>query len=107
MWGVADAAHAETDSDAKDPVIAPLSCSLVEVTSPVRFTSGSRLAAIYGASEAVEGYHCRYGLAAPYAARLGADESYERRLDERRDLWRRFLASYGLEAILLDAEEPA
>jgi len=44
---------------------------------------------------------------APYAARLGADESYERRLDERRDLWRRFLASYGLEATLLDAEEPA
>ena len=44
---------------------------------------------------------------APYAARLGADESYQRRLDERRDLWRRFLAGYGLEATLLDAEEPA
>jgi hypothetical protein len=44
---------------------------------------------------------------APYAGRLGADESYERRLDERRDLWRRFLAGYGLELTLLEAEEKA
>jgi hypothetical protein len=44
---------------------------------------------------------------APYAARLGADASYERRLEERRDLWRRFLAGYGLELTLLEAEETA
>jgi Protein of unknown function (DUF2868) len=44
---------------------------------------------------------------APYAARLGGDASYERRLEERRDLWRRFLAGYGLELTLLDAEETA
>jgi hypothetical protein len=44
---------------------------------------------------------------APYATRLGADESYERRLQERRDLWRRFLAGYGLELTLLEAEEAA
>ena len=44
---------------------------------------------------------------APYAVRLGADASYERRLEERRDLWRRFLAGYGLEMTLLEAEEAA
>ena len=44
---------------------------------------------------------------APYAARLGADESYERRLDERRQLWRRFLAGYGLELTLLPVQEDA
>jgi hypothetical protein len=44
---------------------------------------------------------------APYATRLGADESYERRLDERRDLWRGFLRAYGLELTLLEAEEAA
>ena len=44
---------------------------------------------------------------APYAVRLGADALYERRLEERRDLWRRFLAGYGLEMTLLDAEEAA
>jgi len=44
---------------------------------------------------------------APYAARIGAEPSYERRLDERRQLWRRFVAGYGLELTLLDAESAA
>ena len=42
---------------------------------------------------------------APYAARIGLDASYERRLDERRQLWRRFLVGYGLELTLLPAQE--
>ncbi len=38
----------------------------------------------------------------PYAARLGPDASLAARLEERRELWRRFLAGYGLEATMLD-----
>ena len=68
-WGL-DAAHAETDPGAADPVIAPLECSLVEVTGGLRFAPGSRLAAIYGGETADEEYHCRYGLNPLYAARL-------------------------------------
>ncbi len=34
-----------------------------------------------------------------YAARLGTGEDARRRLDERRDLWRRFVAAQGLEAV--------
>ena len=60
--GWADADHAESSPDAVRPVIAPLSCSLVEVTDRVRLRPGSRIAAAYGATEAVEGYRCRYGL---------------------------------------------
>lgn len=71
-WQLADAAHAELDPRARDPVIAPLSCGLVEVTDTIVFTAGTRLAAIYGLPRAVEGYHCRYGLSAAYAARLDA-----------------------------------
>jgi hypothetical protein len=44
---------------------------------------------------------------APYTARIGADASYERRLDERRQLWQHFLAGYGLEMTLLEGEERA
>ena len=44
---------------------------------------------------------------APYAARMGLDASYERRLDERRQLWRHFLAGYGLELTLLEVQEAA
>ncbi|MDF1504784.1 CTP synthase [Roseisolibacter sp. H3M3-2] len=62
VLGWADAAHAETDPDAAHAVVAPLACALVEERGVVRFRAGSRLAEAYGAPEAVEGYHCRYGL---------------------------------------------
>jgi CTP synthase (UTP-ammonia lyase) len=71
VWGI-EAAHAETDPRAQDPVISPLSCSLVEVQGELRFTPGSQLARIYGREQAVEGYHCNYGLNPRYVHRLGA-----------------------------------
>jgi CTP synthase (UTP-ammonia lyase) len=72
VWGVAAPAHAELDPAAADPVIAPLMCGLVEQTGAIRFASGSRLLAIHGQAETVEGYHCNYGLNPAYAARLDA-----------------------------------
>lgn len=66
------AAHAELDPDAEAPVIAPLACSLVEEQGMVRFAPQSRLAHLYGADHAVEGYHCNYGLNPRYAERLNA-----------------------------------
>jgi CTP synthase (UTP-ammonia lyase) len=71
-WGVRAPAHAELDPDAADPVIAPLICGLVEQTGAIRFEPGSRLLAIHGHGEAIEGYHCSYGLNPAYAARLDA-----------------------------------
>jgi len=62
VLGWADADHAESAPDAVRPVIAMLACALVEVTDKVRLYPGSRIAAAYGTSEAVEGYRCRYGL---------------------------------------------
>ena len=62
VWGVAAPAHAELDPSAADPVIAPLTCALVEQAGTIRFEPGSRLLAIYGSDDAVEGYHCSYGL---------------------------------------------
>jgi CTP synthase (UTP-ammonia lyase) len=70
LWGVASPAHAEVDPQAVDPVIAPLSCSLVEKQGDVFFVAGSRLAGFYGVPSAVEGYHCGYGLNASYAGHL-------------------------------------
>jgi CTP synthase (UTP-ammonia lyase) len=72
VWNVADPAHAELRPEAADPVIAPLSCGLVEVTGELQLTQGSRLARIYGGLVATEGYHCNYGLSPRYAARLDA-----------------------------------
>jgi CTP synthase (UTP-ammonia lyase) len=63
VLGWSDADHAETAPGAGARlVIAPLACELVEASGVVRFIEGTRLAAAYGAAEADEGYHCRYGL---------------------------------------------
>lgn len=70
--GWADAEHAETSPDATRAVIAPLACSLVGERGRVRFAPGSRLAEAYGCAEAVEGYHCSYGLAPAFRASLVA-----------------------------------
>jgi CTP synthase (UTP-ammonia lyase) len=70
VWGMHDAAHAEMDPEASNPVIVPLACSLVEARDRVRFVPGTRLAEIYGTPDAHEGYHCRYGLNATMRARL-------------------------------------
>jgi CTP synthase (UTP-ammonia lyase) len=68
--GVPEAAHAETDPSAADPLIAPLACPLVEREGPLTLAPGSRLAAAYASTEIVEGYHCRYGPAARLSALL-------------------------------------
>jgi CTP synthase (UTP-ammonia lyase) len=69
-WGIKDPAHAETNSNADNPVIAPLMCALVEVKGALHFTPGSRLAKIYGSEIASEEYHCSFGLNPLYADRL-------------------------------------
>ncbi len=70
VWDVSQPAHAELQPEAQDPVIAPLSCGLVEVTGDIRLVPGTRLARLYGRNETTEGYHCNYGLSPRYAARL-------------------------------------
>jgi ribosomal protein S18 acetylase RimI-like enzyme len=67
-----EAAHAEIDPGAADPVIAPLSCSLVEVRGAVLISPGSLLARAYRVDRIEEGYHCSYGLAPSFAARFAA-----------------------------------
>jgi len=70
LWGVRAPAHAEVDPQAINPVITPLTCSLVEKHGEVFFVPGSRLAAFYGVPSAVEGYHCSYGLNPRFARHL-------------------------------------
>jgi CTP synthase (UTP-ammonia lyase) len=90
VLGVAGADHVESNPEAAERVIAPLACALVEQRGAVRFAPGSRIAAIYGMTEAVEGYHCSYGLNPAYADRFttgalritGADEQGDARVVE-------------------------
>jgi CTP synthase (UTP-ammonia lyase) len=59
---ITEAEHAETNPETAMPLIAPLACSLVEVSDTIIFKPGSRIAAIYGKSEVSEQYHCSFGL---------------------------------------------
>ena len=70
VWRLPEAAHAELEPGAADPVIGRLACSLVEVTAPIRLIAGTRLAGWYGKPTAIEGYHCNYGVSPAWAARL-------------------------------------
>jgi CTP synthase (UTP-ammonia lyase) len=61
VLGWADAEHAETSPAAGNPVIAPLSCPLVEVRASIRLADGSSIAQAYGTTGIEEGFHCNYG----------------------------------------------
>lgn len=56
------AEHAEMNPSAPDPLIARLSCSLVEVTGRIVATDRERFAALLGGDESIEGFHCNYGF---------------------------------------------
>lgn len=62
VLGLTKAAHAELDPQAQDALIAPLSCSLVEMSGEIVFDADSIIARAYGTSSSIEEYHCRYGL---------------------------------------------
>lgn len=68
VLGLAEADHAETNPSTPLPLIASLVCSLIEVQDTIYLKPGSRIAAIYGRTEIVEGYHCSYGLNPHYHA---------------------------------------
>lgn len=70
LAGIADAAHAEVDPAAQDPVVAPLACSLIGEEREVTCVPGTRLAAICGTAPFIGFHYCGYGLADGFVERL-------------------------------------
>ena len=70
VLGLSAAAHAETDPDAAEALVTPLSCALVERDGTIELLAGSRARALCGCTELREEYHCSYGLNAAYEERL-------------------------------------
>ena len=68
VLGLVDPRHAETDTQATNPLIGILSCPLVEASGSISLSPQSRIARAYGCTEIVEGYHCRFGLSRQYEA---------------------------------------
>jgi CTP synthase (UTP-ammonia lyase) len=66
VLGLAEADHAESNPASELPLIAPLSCPLVEVSKSIRLIPGTRLAQLYGKDEIQELYHCSFGPSLQY-----------------------------------------
>jgi len=62
VLGLAEADHAESNPEAKLPLIAPLPCALREVEAKIQLQPGSRAHAIYGRAEISEPFNCGFGL---------------------------------------------
>lgn len=62
VLGLHDADHQKSNPAAKTPLISKLDAALVHLRSRVRFTGGTLLRRAYGVPEAVEEYHCSFGL---------------------------------------------
>jgi CTP synthase (UTP-ammonia lyase) len=62
VLGHRDAGHSEVDPGTSQPLISPLSCSMVDVDGEVTIVPGTALARIYQRRSALETYHCSYGL---------------------------------------------
>ncbi|MBF8194137.1 CTP synthase [Nonomuraea sp. K274] len=62
VLGYEDAQHAEYDPYASTLFVSELTCSLAGKTMPVTLVPGSRVAALYGRTEAEEEYYCDFGL---------------------------------------------
>jgi CTP synthase (UTP-ammonia lyase) len=72
VLGIEDADHEEMNPGARALAVVRLPVSLADQEHEVFFASGSRVAAIYGASVAVEPFFCSFGLNPEY--RLQAEE---------------------------------
>ena len=67
VLGIKDADHAEYDHpDDSKLVVGRLDCSLVGREMQLTLTPDSRLASIYGSTEAVERYYCNFGVNPEY-----------------------------------------
>lgn len=62
VLGIAQADHQKSNPKAAVPLIAPLDAALLGVRARVHFRDGTLLRKAYGAPEAVEEYHCGFGL---------------------------------------------
>jgi CTP synthase (UTP-ammonia lyase) len=70
--GIPDAAHAESEPGAREPVVGMLGCSLVGARREVTPVPGTRLAAYMGTVPSHAFHWCNYGLSAGWIDRLEA-----------------------------------
>ncbi|WP_417836081.1 glutamine amidotransferase-related protein [Thalassospira tepidiphila] len=67
VLGLADAANAEIDPDASLPLIAPLSCALIDQDGGIDLAENSMIRKVCGTAHLTETYRCSFGFNPEYA----------------------------------------
>jgi len=67
VLGLADAANAEIDPDASLPLIAPLSCALIDQDGGIDLAEDSLIRDVCGTAHLTETYRCSFGFNPEYA----------------------------------------
>jgi CTP synthase (UTP-ammonia lyase) len=62
VLNIPEADHAESNPNTTTPIIAKLSCALINQSEPLFLQKNSRLREIYGSDQIVESYQCSYGV---------------------------------------------
>ena len=70
VLGISNAANAEIDPATDVPLIAPLTCALIDQDGGIRLEKGSLIRAHYGLDDITETYRCSYGFNRDYAGIL-------------------------------------
>jgi CTP synthase (UTP-ammonia lyase) len=83
VLGFSDADHLKSNPSASMPLISPLGCALLGVKARVRFTDGSHIRAAYRSPEAIEEYHCSFGLNDRYRRLLEGGHLYVAAIDDQ------------------------
>jgi CTP synthase (UTP-ammonia lyase) len=85
VLGHSQAALAEVDPDAPMPLIAPLSCAMVERDGEIRLRPGTRIREIYAADGIIETYHCSYGFNREYESLFAHSEMISSAVNSRNE----------------------
>ena len=86
VLGFGEAEHAESNPVAAMPLIARLECPLVGAQGRVEFKAHSRIADIYGTTEAIEEFNCSFGFNTRYASLLHSADLRVSGTDDRGEL---------------------
>ncbi len=70
VLGLANAANAEIDPNAELPLIAPLTCALIDQDGAIDLAGGSLIRYYCGSDHLIETYRCSYGFNRDYAGLL-------------------------------------
>ena len=83
VLGLTEADHAESNPSAIVPIIAPLTCSLIDAQGTIQLLPNTHISNIYGKSETIERYFCNFGLNPEFRSLLEQSEMQITGVDDK------------------------